>query len=188
MTNVIDSLHQDHKNISRLLSLLEKQVDHFEAGEYADYQIITDIMHYFMNYPDVYHHPHEDIVFAALKRKDINVADLIDEITSEHQKMADDSAAIYDTMKQIQGNAIFSREEIVSQLRNYIANYHSHIEKEEEGLFARASSLLEDEDWRAINSEIGDTDDPLFGKIRDQEYKELYKVILSEDKESQGEE
>ena len=183
MTNVIDSLHEDHKNISRLLSLLEKQVDHFAAGEYADYQIITDIMHYFVNYPDVYHHPHEDIVFAALKSKNINAADEIDEITAEHQKMADESVTIYDAIKHIQGNAILSREEIVSRLRNYIAEYHSHIDKEEDELFALANSTLEDEDWQAINTEIGDTDDPLFGKIRDREYQELYKMILSEDKD-----
>ena len=183
MTNVIDSLHQDHKNISRLLVLLEKQVDHFAAGEYADYQIITDIMHYFMNYPDVYHHPHEEILFAALKRKNVNSADQIDEISTEHQNMAEESATIYDAMKHIQGNAIFSREEIVSRLRKYISSYYSHIDKEEAGLFALAKSVLDDKDWQAINSEIGDSDDPLFGKIQDQEYQALYKMILSEDKE-----
>jgi len=184
MTNVIYSLHQDHKNISRLLGLLEKQVDHFAAGEYADYQIITDILHYFINYPDVYHHPHEEIIFAALKRKNINSADLIDEITAEHENMAKESADLYDAMKHIQGNAIFSRDEIVSRLRSYISNYHSHIDKEEAGLFSLANSVLDDGDWQAINTEINGTDDPLFGKIRDQEYQNLYKMILSEDKES----
>lgn len=183
MSNVIDSLQQDHRNISRLLGLLEIQVDQFAAGEFTDFQIITDIMHYFMNYPDVYHHPHEDAVFAALKSKNVNVADLIDEISTEHQNMAKESAAIYDTMKHIQGNAIYSREEIVNRLRDYISTYHSHINREEEELFALASSTLEDEDWRKVNAEMTDTDDPLFGKIQDQEYQGLYKMILSEVKE-----
>ena len=185
MSNVIDSLQQDHRNISRLLGLLEKQVDHFAAGEYTDFQIVTDIMHYFMNYPDVYHHPHEDIVFAALKSKNINVADLIDEISTEHQNMAKESADIYDAMKHIQGNAIYSREEIVTRLRDYIANYYSHINKEEDKLFALAKSTLEDEDWQKIDTEVTGTDDPLFGKIQDREYQDLYKMILSEDKEPQ---
>ena len=185
MSNVIDSLHQDHRNIARLLVLLEKQVDHFAAGEYTDFQIITDIMHYFMNFPDVYHHPHEEIIFATLKSKNINVADIIDEITTEHQNMAEESSAIYDAVKHIQGNAILSREEIVTRLRNYIANYYSHINREEEKLFELANSTLDKEDWQKIDTEVTDTDDPLFGKIQDREYQDLYKMILSEDKEPQ---
>ena len=181
MANVLDTLQQDHKNIYRLLGLLEKQVDHIAAGEYTDYQVIADIMHYFVNYPDVYHHPHEDILFNAVKKKKINTANLIDEIVTEHQSMAEESATIYDEMKHIQGNAIFSRDEIVQRLRDYIAHYHAHIEKEETGLFALAKTALEDEDWQEINNEIGNTDDPLFGKIRDQEYQELYKLILLEE-------
>ena len=183
MSNVIDSLQQDHRNLSQLLDLLEIQVDHFAAGEYTDFQIITDIMHYFMNYPDVYHHPHEDLVFAALKSKNVNVADQIDEISTEHQNMAKDSAAIYDMMKHIQGNAIYSREEIVTRLRDYIARYRSHINTEEGELFALAESILEDVDWQKIDAEMIDTDDPLFGKIQNQEYQDLYKIILSEIKD-----
>lgn len=181
MAKVIDTLQLDHKNIYRLLGLLEKQVDHIAAGEYADFQIIADIMHYFVNYPDVYHHPHEDILFNAIKKKNINAADLIDEIVTDHQVMAEESSTIYDEMKQLQGDAIFSRDEIVQRLRDYIAHYHAHIEKEETGLFAVAKNTLKDDDWREIDNEIGNTDDPLFGKIRDQEYQELYKLILSED-------
>jgi len=181
---VIDVLLHDHKNIFSLLALLEKQVKHFVAGEFANYQILTDIMHYFVNQPDIYHHPHEDIIFAALKQKNINVADLIDEITTEHQSMAAASATIYDELIQIQGNAIFPRDEIVLRLTDFISRYHAHIAKEEEGLFALAKTTLDDADWGKIDAEINHNDDPLFGKILDGEYKELYKAILAEDTDS----
>ena len=184
MSRIIDKLLQDHKNTFTLLGLLEKQVKHFEAGEYADYQILTDIMHYFVNQPDVYHHHHEDIIFATLKRKNINVADVIDEITSEHQVMPDSSATIFDELKLIQGNAIFSRDEIVRRLRDFISRYHAHIANEEESLFALASRTLDETDWRMIDAEIEHNNDPLFGKILSDEYRGLYKVILSEDTES----
>ena len=184
MAKVLDVLLQDHKNIFALLALLEKQVKHFIAGEYADYQILTDIMHYFVHQPDVYHHPHEDIIFAALKRKNINVADLIDEITTEHEVMAAASATIYDELKQIQGNAILSRDEIVLRLKDFISRYQTHITREERELFALANTTLDDADWRIIDAEISHNDDPLFGKILDGEYKDLYKVILAEDKDS----
>ena len=184
VARVVDKLLQDHKNIITLLALMEKQVQHFVAGEYVDYQILSDIMHYFVNQPDVYHHPHEDIIFAALKLKDINVADLIEEISAEHDLMAKASSTINDELKLIQGNAIFSRQEIVRQLKDFIKRYHDHIIKEEQGLFALANSSLDAADWRRVEHEIEHNEDPLFGNTLRDEYQALYKAILSEDKES----
>lgn len=185
MTDIIQRLEQDHLNISKLLALLEKQTEHFARGEYTDYQIITDIMNYIVNYPDVYHHPHEEIIFDALKSKDKSTASLIDEITSEHAAMSAESAAILDEMIEIQGNAIFSREEIVTRLQKFIKNYHEHIRKEETGLFALAREKLGADDWQTVEDEIGGSMAPQFNTVLDKEYQNLYKIILSEDKESQ---
>ena len=182
MSDLITRLKLDHKNISKLLKLLEKQLMAFEAGEYADYQLLTDIMHYFVNYPDVYHHPHEDIIYSALKKKNIGVADEVDEITAEHRDMAVESAEILDKLIQIQGNAIFSRDEFATQLKNFISHYHAHIEKEEEDLFSPAERYLEENDWKVIDAEVVASDDPLFDRIMDDRYKQLYQIIMAEGK------
>ena len=179
----IEKLHEDHENIATLLGLLKVQLTHLEKGEYVDMQILSDIMHYFTNYPDVHHHPHEEVIFDALKKKEINVADVIDEINSEHEQMAAESAEILDEVIQIQGNAIFSREEIVNRLSNYISIYYSHMTKEEDELFPLAKKILDESDWQEINKEILIEDDPLFGEILDNEYNGLYKIILAENKE-----
>jgi hemerythrin-like domain-containing protein len=184
VAQVIDKLLRDHKHFFVLLDLLQAQLKHLVQGEYTDYQILTDIMRYFVNQPDVYHHPHEDIIFNALKHNNINLADIIDELISEHTVMASASTTILDELKQIQGNAIFSRDEIVRRLEDFISGYRAHIEKEEATLFALADKTLDAADWKKIETEIGIIEDPLFGKSLDGEYRELYKMILAEDKES----
>lgn len=183
MPDIIDKLQQDHKNIAKLLRLLEKQLKKFEAGDYTNYQILTDIMHYFVNYPDVYHHPHEEIIFSALKKKDINVADVVDEISTEHKTMNTETEELYDEFIKIQGNAIYSREEIASRLRNFISHYYRHIDIEENKLFKTARKILEDDDWRMIEAEAAKSDDPLFDKVMNDEYQALYQIILSENGE-----
>lgn len=179
MSTIIDTLHNDHKNIARLLGLLNKQVNIIEAGDNPDYRLMTNVMDYLVNYPDVHHHPHEDLVFDALKEKDINTADTIDEIVSEHQSMAVDSQTILDGLKQLQGNAILSRDEIVKKIRVYIQTYYAHMDKEEGELFSKARKLLTDEDWQTVQSEMKMIDDPLFGAILEEEYADLYKAIFS---------
>lgn len=179
MPGIINQLQIDHQNISRLLGVLREQTAHLEAGEYTDLQLIADIMHYFVNYPDIQHHPREDLVFAAIMEKEPGVADLIEDLYREHKSMAEDSIRIQEEITQMQGNAIFSREKIVTDLNNYINIYYSHIEKEEDKMFSLARNILSDNDWRDIDNEMQFVDDPLFGKILNDQYTSLYKVILS---------
>lgn len=179
MPEIINHLQIDHQNISRLLSLLEEQTANLEAGEYTDLQLIADIMHYFVNYPDIQHHPREDLIFSSLREKASDLDDVIEEITREHKTMAEDSIRIQEEISQMQGNAIISREKIVNDLKNYINIYYSHIEKEESKLFSLAMTILTDNDWQKINDEMKFVDDPLFGKILNDQYASLYKVILA---------
>jgi hemerythrin-like domain-containing protein len=179
MPEIIKQLQDDHHNIARLLGVLQEQTTHLEAGEYTDLQLIADIMHYFVNYPDIQHHPREDLIFASIREKEPGVTELIDELYREHQTIADDSMRIYEEIKQLQGNAIFSREKIVTDLKNYISTYYLHLEKEEGSLFSLAMNVLTEDDWKMIDKQMQFVDDPLFGRILSDQYASIYKVILS---------
>ena len=179
MPEKIKQLQIDHQNIARLLGVLKEQTAHLEAGEYTDLQLIADIMHYFVNYPDIQHHPHEDLIFSSLTEKDPQVIDLVDELHHEHKSMADDSQRIYEEIKKMQGNAIISREKIVTDLKNYTNTYYAHIDKEEGRLFTLAETTLTEDDWIKIDDEMQFVEDPLFGRILSDQYASIYKVILS---------
>ena len=179
MSTLIEKLHDDHKNIARLLHLLEEQISQLEAGEYTDFPLISNIMHYFANYPDIHHHPYEDFIFDVLKTKDKSTAESINSIHDEHKKMAETSAKLFDQVTQLQGNAVFPRDELVQDFKDYIANYYAHMNKEEDDLLPRADSTLNEEDWTNISSELDMDDDPVFGNIVDKQYAGLYKAILA---------
>ena len=54
---IIDSLRQEHRNIEKLLLVLERELSVFDRGERPDYQVIHAIIAYFLVYPNSYHHP-----------------------------------------------------------------------------------------------------------------------------------
>ena len=64
---IIDFLRQEHRNIEKLLLILERELSVFDRGERPDYQVIHAIIAYFLVYPDAYHHPQEDMVFEKLE-------------------------------------------------------------------------------------------------------------------------
>src|ERR1019366_5334297 len=64
---IIDSLRQEHRNIEKLLLVLERELSVFDRGERPDYQVIHAVIAYFLVYPTAYHHPQEDMVFEIRK-------------------------------------------------------------------------------------------------------------------------
>ena len=179
MTTLIKRLSEDHRNIARLLELLKAQVESLQTGEFTDFSLVTDIMHYFAHYPDRHHHPCEDVIFEVLAKKDASAKYAVDRILDEHGKMQRASNKLYDEFKQLQGNAIFSREKLVNGLNDYIAKYYQHMNKEEGELLPLAEKSFTESDWTAISKKISIQPDPLFGKTLDKEYETLYRSIMA---------
>ena len=83
---IIDRLFQEHRNVERLLATLERELAIFDRGDRPDYEVIRAIISYFELYPEVYHHPQEDLVFAKLKIRDPAAAAKVGDLALEHQK------------------------------------------------------------------------------------------------------
>ena len=70
MTYVIEVLRQEHRNIEKLLRVLERELSVFDRGERPDYEVVLAVIDYFTDYPDTCHHPKEDMIVAKLKARD----------------------------------------------------------------------------------------------------------------------
>ena len=86
---IIERLCREHRNIEMLLAVLEHELEVFDRGDRPDYEVIRAIISYFEVYPEVYHHPQEDVVFAKLKIRDPAAAAKVGNLALEHQKGAD---------------------------------------------------------------------------------------------------
>src|SRR6516165_6053004 len=67
---IIEVLRQEHRNIERLLRVLERELGVFDRGDRPDYGVILAVIDYFKDYPDSCHHPKEDIIIEKLKTRD----------------------------------------------------------------------------------------------------------------------
>ena len=66
MVDPIKSWHEEHMYFSRLLALLQHEVDVFATAEAPNYPLMLDIIEYLRDYADQYHHRREDAVFSRL--------------------------------------------------------------------------------------------------------------------------
>jgi hemerythrin-like domain-containing protein len=64
---IIEILRQEHRNIEKLLSVMEQELNVFDRGERPDYDVFGAIIEFFKMYPDSCHHPKEDIIYEKFK-------------------------------------------------------------------------------------------------------------------------
>lgn len=180
MNTVINRILQDHRNSEQLLALIERETAQLERGEFANVPLLADIMHYFVNYPDLYHHPLEDQVFAILKRKSAATAAQVDHVYSEHVQMGEAAEGLLERTTELQGNAMTPRDQVIREFRDYVAQYRDHIRREEQELLPAADRALGAADWSALEKQFATGADPLFGRILQRQYQTLYEVIMAE--------
>ena len=66
METVLSRLQLDHANMSRLLDIVDAQLQLVADAQNADFELMRDILHYLTNYSDAIHHPTEDLLYARL--------------------------------------------------------------------------------------------------------------------------
>ena len=69
MIEIIEILHQEHRNIEKLLRAMEQELSVFDQGERPDYEVFGAIIEFFKKYPDSCHHPKEDIIYEKFKAR-----------------------------------------------------------------------------------------------------------------------
>ena len=173
----IDQLHQDHVNTSKLLVLLQKQMDAFDKGDETDFSLMQSIVDYMSEYTDSVHHPKEDLIYAALETRDPGCKHLVDELHQEHKQLSSLTKELTLVLEEIVLDSVISRESVSRQGHDFIKQNRKHLEKEEKTIFPLVLKTLTNEDWKSIEPSLTKQDDPLFGQSIQDKYKALYSQI-----------
>src|SRR6476659_5166632 len=162
---IIERLSREHRNIEKLLAILELELDVFDRGDRPDYEVIRAIISYFEVYPEVYHHPQEDVVFAKLKIRDPAAAAKVGNLAHEHQKGADRLRRVAQAVDGILADREMLRQNVDNIVRDFIEHERHHIMMEDRDFFPAALKALEPQDWTEIASAVTSHKDPLFSEV-----------------------
>lgn len=180
MAHIIQQLQQDHLNVAKLLDLLEAQTGTLHDGRTPDYLLMFDVMCYMRHYPDLFHHPKEDLIFEKLKERAPNARPIVDTLMEEHKALAEKGAQFFESLQTVVSESMVPRETLESQGRDYIAFLRSHMKKEEDQVFPLASKVLREQDWAEIDTAIESQADPVFGQVVARKYRALYDFLTQQ--------
>ena len=177
MSTILDKLHEDHKNFSKLLVFLEDQLNLLESCESSDIATMVEAIEYMKNYPDLIHHPLENVVFQYYLDHYDNANEKVQELLHEHEEMPELTNKLLGILESVLADVPQERKTLCSSLDSYISAQKEHMNNEEANIYPLLNSTLKDKDWQSIDSELADIEDPLFGRQIENSYQRLRQHI-----------
>ena len=178
MSNIIQILLEEHRNIDKLLLVLEHELEVFDRSEEPDYEILQAVIQYFQDYPESCHHPKEDMVFEKLKVRDSAAANSIGDVEAEHQVETKRLRRLVEAVEEILTGREFLRQTFHDVVHDFIEHQRQHMDKEERLLFPAAVQGLRPDDWAELDARLNDQKDPLFNGVIETKFQALQRTIL----------
>ncbi len=177
MTNDVEQLMSglrgDHRNMVMLLDLLGAEINRLASSGEPDYDLVRDIMLYVTEYPDVVHHPKEDIVYRHLKSLRPEIHTDLERVETDHQYIKELGLKLRNGIEAISIGANLSRDGLIEKLYHYMDQHREHMYWEEVNLFSLADELQHYGDWSEVVLKNNEISDPLFGSRVERKYRRL---------------
>jgi hemerythrin-like domain-containing protein len=184
---IIEHLSREHRNIETLLAVLERELEIFDRGDRPDYEVIRAIISYFELYPEIYHHPQEELVFAKLKLRDPAAAAKVGNLTLEHQKGTERLRRVAQAVDGVLADREILRQNVDNIVRDFIEKERRHVMMEDRDFFPAALKALMPQDWTEIALASTSHEDPLFSEAAEETFAALRTRILQLEHEAEVE-
>jgi monoterpene epsilon-lactone hydrolase len=163
LAGVIETLYSEHGYFLSLLDTLEQEAEKLKPGRIPDYHLLLDIVDYLTHYPDQYHHPREDMLFAKMLSVDKSFKRYLERLEREHKTLRTYNDKLFAEFTRIAAGRRVDRPELLRNLQRYISGYRQHIEFESKRIFPRAKGELSSAELNQLQVKTRYIDDPLFG-------------------------
>jgi hemerythrin-like domain-containing protein len=178
MVEIIEILREEHRNIQKLLRVMEQELNVFDRGERPDYEVFGAIIEFFKKYPDSCHHPKEDIIYEKFKARDPGRAASIADLQAEHREGAVRLRRVAQAIESVLNDQELLRQNVDRIIRDFIDNERKHIALEDEVIFPAIVDTLQPGDWADIALTLADRYGPPSEADFEEQFSTLRRNIL----------
>jgi hemerythrin-like domain-containing protein len=178
MVEIIEILQQEHRNIEKLLRVMEQELSIFDRGERPDYEVFGAVIEFFKKYPDSCHHPKEDIIYEKFRARDPDRASSIADLQAEHREGAMRLRRVAQAIDSVLNDQELLRQNVDRIVRDFIDNERKHIALEDDVIFPAIMDTLQPGDWAEIALTLADRYGPPSEADFEEQFSTLRRNIL----------
>lgn len=150
MGELIGDLRAEHVYMSQVLDLIEVQLQRIQAGDAPDYQLLQDAAYFMTEYPDLFHHPRENLIYRRMMQRHRKYRASVRALAEDHARLAALGLAFREMVEDIAEDVPVERGTLLAVGRDYLEAQRGHIAAEEKRVFPMVEEVLNDADWQTI--------------------------------------
>jgi len=177
LRDTLETLYSEHRYIASLLDAMEEQEKRMRPGKVPDYNLLLDILDYLTHYPDKYHHPREDMLFAHILESDREFQSKLDRLRREHKTLRYYNTELFNELTQIAAGRPVDQAGLKQSIQRYLSGYRKHMDYESRQIFPRATGELDPADLEKLEANTRFSDDPVFGAEVQYKYRRLGRQV-----------
>lgn len=172
--NVYERLLEDHQRIAKVLNFLRHQLALYnDPDREPSLNVVMEALDYIDAYPDVVHHPLEEIAFDAMEQRGIGDVGAIERLREQHKVLAEKTASLRDLFESILQDHPVPIEKVAEELTDYVNLQFDHMNTEESEILPRMQAEFSESDWAEIARQVEQRPDPLFEDLPSESFEEL---------------
>jgi hemerythrin-like domain-containing protein len=172
------ALRSEHRHIASVLALLSDHLNSIERSELVNTHVVYEILDYMVTWPDRFHHPREDVIFAYAADVDARLAEDRRKLEDQHDELARAGKDLLHTIERWRSGEV-SGAVVVSLGRAYVKSHYAHMSFEEREVFPAIDVVLTRADWRelAADDQLRPVGDPVFGRRVQREFRNMARKL-----------
>lgn len=175
---LMKALRAEHRHMGSVMQLFAAQLAAIEAGELVDTHVVYEIMHYMVTWPDRFHHPREDLIYARVAEVEPARADDVDTLQRDHDQTARRGQALLRDIERWREGGVPATA-VIKNGRAYIDHIHEHMNIEEKVFFPKIEAALSWQDWRdlAEDDQLKAVTESVFGPRVQREFRNMARKL-----------
>lgn len=173
-------IRDEHRALASVMKGLEYLTDQYRQGLLEpDFGLLRALLQYIEQYPDKLHHPKEDgYLFPILRERDAQAAAALDELEAQHRQGPAVIAGVREALARFEADRT-TLPALAAAVTGYAQFQWAHMRLEEEQILPLAEKALLPADWGRIDAAFVGNDDPLVGTGQQQEFRELFRRVVT---------
>ena len=156
MPSGLKQLMQDHGVMRAVIEAVEREIDAAEAGRPFDADLVVLALRYLRDFPEWFHHPREEALFARAIGKDPACETALTAVMVQHDQLPLSNQRLLDAFETLAVVARQPPDDLLAELRRYAGDQHRHMQHENEEVFPALLALLDDADWAVAAVDVTD--------------------------------
>ncbi|WP_435104439.1 hemerythrin domain-containing protein [Arhodomonas sp. AD133] len=154
MHEVIAQLRDEHQEMSRVLGIIEREIDRVSDSGPADFELLTTAVYYITEYPDLFHHAKEDLLYRYLRRRRRRAQAMVQTLTEDHERLRTLGLALLEVVEDAAQDHMVRRDVLISRGNEYLRAEREHMRWEEREVFPLVEKSLREDDWAEIEQTL----------------------------------